>query len=155
MAYTEVLQNSRRRLLTKHYGATQCLSFVNALHHVFCSSAVYDNGFRRKRRTEITATIFVDTTRRNMDEGRLTDAIFIDISKAFDTSSHNQIIANLSNYRVYDTEILCCILKESVWSSLPTSTTSTPTNSESRNYDLPNDAIAIIHLSFNYHLTDK
>ena len=63
------------------------------------------HGFRRKRNTEITATIFVDTIRRNMDEGRLTGAIFIDLSKAFDTLSHSQIINNLSNYGVYDTEM--------------------------------------------------
>ena len=33
-----------------------------------------------------------------MDAGKLTEAIFIDLSKAFDTLSHNQIISNLSTY---------------------------------------------------------
>ena len=39
-----------------------------------------------------------------MDQGRLTGAIFIDLSKAFDTLSHSQIIENLSNYGIHDNE---------------------------------------------------
>lgn len=61
-------------------------------------------GFRRNRNTEIAATIFVDSIRRNMDAGKLTGAIFIDLSKAFDTLSHSQIIANLANYGIHDVE---------------------------------------------------
>ena len=49
-------------------------------------------GFRSKQNTEAAATI-----RKNMDLGKLTGAIFIDLSKAFDTLSHSQIINNLSN----------------------------------------------------------
>ena len=49
-------------------------------------------GFRSKQNTEAAATI-----RKNMDLGKLTGAIFIDLSKAFDTLSQSQIINNLSN----------------------------------------------------------
>ena len=61
-------------------------------------------GFRRKRSTEVAATIFVDSIKRNMDAGKLTGAIFIDLSKAFDTLSHSQIISNLANYGIQDVE---------------------------------------------------
>ena len=44
MAYAEVVQNSRRSLLTIHYDSFLCPSFANALYHVFCSSAGLGNG---------------------------------------------------------------------------------------------------------------
>ena len=61
-------------------------------------------GFRSKRSTEVAATLFIDSIRRSADEGMMTGAIFIDLSKAFDTLSHSQIISNLSRYGVYDKE---------------------------------------------------
>ena len=39
-----------------------------------------------------------------MNEGRSTGAIFIDLSKAFDTLSHSQIITNLKNYGIVGIE---------------------------------------------------
>ena len=39
-----------------------------------------------------------------MDLGKLKGAIFIDLSKAFDTLSHSLIISNLSNYGIRDVE---------------------------------------------------
>jgi hypothetical protein len=39
-----------------------------------------------------------------MNNGHMTGAIFIDLSKAFDTLSHAQIIVNLSNYGILGTE---------------------------------------------------
>jgi hypothetical protein len=64
----------------------------------------YQCGFRRGRSTEVATTVFLDSIRKNMDAGELTGAIFIDLSKAFDTLSHSQIIANLSNYGIHDKE---------------------------------------------------
>ena len=61
-------------------------------------------GFRSKRNTEVAATIFIDSIRKNMDLGKLTGAIFIDLNKAFDTLNHNQTINNLSNYGIRDVE---------------------------------------------------
>ena len=57
-------------------------------------------GFRSKRSTELAVTLFTDNIRKNTDNGKLTGAIFIDLSKAFDTLGHNQIIANLSTYGI-------------------------------------------------------
>ena len=54
-------------------------------------------GFCSKGNTETAATVFVDSIKKNMGLGKLTGAIFIDLSKAFDTLSQSQIINNLSN----------------------------------------------------------
>ena len=45
----------------------------------------YQFGFRSKQNTEAVATIFVDSIRKNMGLGKLTGAIFIDLSKVFDS----------------------------------------------------------------------
>ena len=63
-------------------------------HHLLSSTQF---GFRTKRNTELAATLFLDEIRRSMDKGELTGAIFIDLSKAFDTLSHAQIIESLSS----------------------------------------------------------
>ncbi|XP_057305372.1 uncharacterized protein LOC130642299 [Hydractinia symbiolongicarpus] len=57
-------------------------------------------GFRKKRNTELAATLFLDTIRRNIDNGELTGAIFIDLSKAFNSLSHAQIIESLKSHGV-------------------------------------------------------
>ena len=46
-------------------------------------------GFRKQRKTELAATLFLDEIRLNMNDGFMTGAIFIDLSKAFDTLSHS------------------------------------------------------------------
>lgn len=61
-------------------------------------------GFRKNRNTELAATLFLDHLRQNMDNGQMTGAIFVDLSKAFDTLSHAQIIKNLSCYGIHDRE---------------------------------------------------
>ena len=38
--------------------------------------------------TETAAILLTDTIRRNIDQGLLTGAVFIDLSKAFDTVDH-------------------------------------------------------------------
>ena len=49
-------------------------------------------GFRQNRSTAQATTLFTDQIRTNMDKGQLTGAVFIDMSKAFDTISHASII---------------------------------------------------------------
>ena len=39
----------------------------------------------------LAATLLLDKIRENTDKGHMTGAIFIDVSKAFDTLSHGQI----------------------------------------------------------------
>lgn len=61
-------------------------------------------GFRKQRNTELAATLFLDKLRENMDKGRMTGAVFIDLSKAFDTLGHSQIIETLASYGVTGNE---------------------------------------------------
>ena len=49
-------------------------------------------------------TLLLDETKRNTDIGNVTGAIFIDLSKAFDTLSHAQIMESLTSYGVTGTE---------------------------------------------------
>jgi len=50
-----------------------------------------------------------------MNNGQMTGAIFVDLSKAFDTLNHVQIIENLSSYGIYmdlkknSLQIICLI----------------------------------------------
>ena len=61
-------------------------------------------GFRKQRNTETAATLFLDQIRMGMNDGQMTGAIFIDLTKAFDTLSHAQIIENLSSYGIHGKE---------------------------------------------------
>lgn len=42
-------------------------------------------GFCRNRSTELAATLFLNNIRKEMDNGNLTGAVLIDLSKAFHT----------------------------------------------------------------------
>jgi hypothetical protein len=88
---SKILERCVHIQLTKHLEEHKLLS-----KHQF--------GFRKGRSTETAVTLFLDKIRKNMDSGKLTGAIFIDLSKAFDTLNHNQIIANLNTYGIHDTE---------------------------------------------------
>ena len=61
-------------------------------------------GFRSNRNTESAVTLFTDHIRKSMNDGKLTGSIFIDLSKAFDTLSHAQILENLSSTGVKGVE---------------------------------------------------
>ena len=49
-------------------------------------------------------TIFTDHIRKNMNDGKFTGCIFIDLSKAFDTLSYAQILESLSSTGVKGAE---------------------------------------------------
>ena len=57
----------------------------------------YQCGFRKCHSTEFAALSFSDNIRRNMDQGQLTGAVFIDLRKAFDTVDHAVLLDKLSN----------------------------------------------------------
>ena len=48
-------------------------------------------GFRNGRCTELAATLFTDNVKRKVDEGKLVGAVFIDLTKAFDTLNHDTL----------------------------------------------------------------
>ena len=54
-------------------------------------------GFRPKLSTNTALTHFTDNVLLNMDSGRLTGAVFLDLSKAFDTVDHNLLLHKLKS----------------------------------------------------------
>ena len=54
-------------------------------------------GFRPKLSTAIALTYFTDDILDNLDKGSIAGAVFLDLSKAFDTVSHGRLIKKLSN----------------------------------------------------------
>ena len=64
----------------------------------------YQCGFRKCHSTEFAALSFSDNIRRNMDQGQLTGAVFIDLCKAFDTVDHTVLLDKLSNLGIVDKE---------------------------------------------------
>ena len=61
-------------------------------------------GFRSNKSTELAATYFMDHLRSEMDNGKLIGAVFIDLSKAFDTISHAGLLNKLPEYGITSTE---------------------------------------------------
>ena len=57
-------------------------------------------GFREYRSAELAAVWFTDQIHRSMDAGMLTDAIYLDMSKAFDIVGHAGIINKLPDYDI-------------------------------------------------------
>ena len=62
-------------------------------------------GFRNKRSTINAVTEFVLKTLSNIDEGKLTVSLFLDLSKAFDTINHDILLYKLHHYGIRGTAL--------------------------------------------------
>jgi retron-type reverse transcriptase len=63
-------------------------------------------GYRQNRSTTHATTLLIDGIREEVDKGKLVVSCFIDLSKAFDTISHSQLLAKLKSYGVVNRELL-------------------------------------------------
>ena len=66
----------------------------------------YQFGYRTNRSTNLAATLFVDNIRKEVDSGNMVGAVFIDLSKAFNTLGHSTLLAKLPAYGFDGNELL-------------------------------------------------
>jgi len=62
-------------------------------------------GFRPKLSTGTALAHFTDNILQNMDTGRFTGAVFLDLSKAFDTVDHHLLLQKLVNIGLTDSTV--------------------------------------------------
>ena len=76
--------------------------FIQLYDYLIKNKLLYDSqyGFRRLHSTELAALEFTDKIIANLDQGKLPVAIFLDLSKAFDTIDHSILINKLKYYGV-------------------------------------------------------
>ena len=63
------------------------------------------SGFRKRSSTNHAVTYLHDKIRKNMDQGRYTGAVYIDLKKAFDTVDHGCLLSKLQLYGIHDVEL--------------------------------------------------
>ena len=61
-------------------------------------------GYRERRSTQLATTLLVDEIRQSADCGKMVRALFLDLSKAFDTMSHDFMLSKLREFGVASLE---------------------------------------------------
>ena len=74
----------------------------NVVKHLDSNQILYylQHGFRSKRSCETQFTMLIEETHRNLKEGKQTDIILLDFSKAFDKVNFEKLILKHHNYEI-------------------------------------------------------
>ena len=62
-------------------------------------------GYRQNRSTKLASTLLFDNIRSLIDNGKLVGAIYIDLTKAFDTIGHGVLLSKLQEYGIKGTAL--------------------------------------------------
>ena len=65
---------------------------------IYCQNT--NSASDKKRSTELAATLLLDFIRKGVDSGQYTGAIYVDLSKAFDTINHATILNKLPTFGI-------------------------------------------------------
>ena len=79
----------------------QMYSYLSLNHFLNPSQS----GFRSQYSTATTVIDVEDFILKNMDEGKVTGAIFLDLKKAFDTVNHSLLLNKLKKFGIRDIEL--------------------------------------------------
>lgn len=71
----------------------QLVEYLETNHHLSDSQF----GYRKKRSTKVATTLFIDNLRKACHKGLVSGALFIDLSKAFDTLGHANLLLKLES----------------------------------------------------------
>ena len=82
--------------------AIQRTVHTQLMKYMIDNSLLYQHqfGFRPRMSTELAAIKLIDDIRSSLDKGNLVSTLFIDLSKAFDTISHAQLLTKLTQYGI-------------------------------------------------------
>ena len=62
-------------------------------------------GYRKKRSTKLATALFTDNVIKEIDNGRMVGAVFVDLTKIFDTISHSVLLTNLVTYGIINSKL--------------------------------------------------